>query len=126
MVNPSPYNRKAIGDYAETEAQHYLEKNGLSLLAKNYCVKGGEIDLVMQDSAYIVFVEVKYRQSDAYGDAIALVPAYKQQRLIRAATLFLLEHNIYQTASGRFDIIGIFEDKKERITWIKNAFEVQY
>ena len=120
------YNTTTIGAHAENEALRYLERNGLKLIARNYKIKGGEIDLIMQDQEFTVFIEVKFRQSEIYGDAPTLVTPQKRQRLIRAAKTFLLEKNEYDTAHGRFDIIAIFADHSSEITWIKNAFEVNY
>ena len=126
MNKPVSYNSSVIGTLAEDEALRYLEKQGLSLIDRNYEIKGGEVDLIMQDQEYTVFVEVKFRQSGSYGEAIDLVPMWKQKRLIRAAKSFLVMKNLYNTAYGRFDIITIFANKNDRITWIKNAFEVNY
>lgn len=122
----NPYSTTSAGLAAENEARIYLEKQGLTLIQQNYKIKGGEIDLIMQDREYTVFVEVKYRQSNTYGDIADLVSPQKRQRLIRTAKYFLLEKNAYETAYGRFDIIGFFAETKPRITWIKNAFEVDY
>lgn len=120
------HNPSSVGAQAEDEALRYLQQQGLSLIERNYDIKGGEIDLIMQDGEYTVFVEVKFRQSENYGETIDLVPQWKQRRLIRAATSFLVSKNLYNTAYGRFDIIGIFANKNDRISWIKNAFEVNY
>lgn len=121
--------KKAIGYNAETLALQFLQKHNLLLLKRNYQTKCGEIDLIMKDKEYTVFVEVKFRQSDQYGDPLHLVPCQKQKRIIRAAKQFLLEKNLYETAYGRFDVIGMLQKdptKPVEITWIKNAFEVKY
>ncbi|MDP1573673.1 MAG: YraN family protein [Coxiellaceae bacterium] len=120
------HNSKTVGADGEEEAFLYLKKQGFSLIERNYRTQGGEVDLIMKDGEYTVFVEVKFRQSESYGEAVDLVPAWKQKRLIRAATSFLVEKNSYHNTYARFDIIAIFANKNDRITWIKNAFEVNY
>ena len=59
------------GDLAEYEAKNYLISQGLLLLEKNYACKLGEIDLIMEDKGCIVFVEVRFRKSNAFGGAAA-------------------------------------------------------
>lgn len=118
------------GQLAEADACQFLEKQGLRLLEKNFRVKSGEIDLIMQDQKHLVFVEVKLRTKQTHGSAIEVIPLPKQSRIIRAATLYLLKQKSYHTAACRFDVVGIAPHKQMRdtleITWIKDAFQVQY
>ena len=106
------------GEIGEDLALQYLQRQGLSLLQRNFRCKGGEIDLVMQDRSGLVFVEVRKRASSAFGGAAASVTARKQARLILAAQLFLLR---YRTPPAcRFDVIAIDGD---RLSWITNAIQ---
>lgn len=125
-----------IGQLAEIDALHFLERHGLMLREKNFITydvngkKNGEIDLIMQDQHELVFVEVKARSNPEYGHVLEMIPKPKQNRIIRTATKYLVQHNLYNTAACRFDVIGINWDKENRkpdeIFWIKNAFEVEY
>ena len=125
-----------IGQLAEIEATHFLERHGLMLREKNFITydingkKSGEIDLIMRDKTELVFVEVKARSNAEYGHVLEMIPKPKQNRIIRTATKYLVQHNLYNTAACRFDVIGINWDKEKQkpdeIFWIKNAFEVQY
>ena len=54
------------GKDAENRACHYLQAQGLQLLHRNYRSKGGEIDLILQDTDSLVFVEVRYRRPVSY------------------------------------------------------------
>lgn len=132
LSNPTTRHQTSvvIGQLAEANAQQFLEKQGLVFVEKNYCVKGGEIDLIMQHDDYLVFIEVKMRSNINYGDSLDIVIKPKQSRIIHAAKCYLLSHNLYDSAWCRFDVVGISPDKKNtaqlKITWIKNAFEVQY
>lgn len=118
-----------IGARAETTARKFLENNHLTFVARNYTVKGGEIDLIMRDQQYLVFIEVKLRSNPSHGQPIELVPKAKQARIIHAAKLYLLKQQIYYTERCRFDVIGISEAKnqsqQQKISWIKDAFRVQ-
>ena len=121
-----------IGDLAEFNARSFLEKNGLIFVEKNYEAfnpdgkQVGEIDLIMKDQKDYVFVEVKYRTKDKYGDVTEMITPQKQTRIIRATKYFLLREGLWDRVQSRFDVIGITPDEKEPIIWIKNAFEVKY
>ena len=77
----------------------------------------------MRDQAYHVFVEVKWRRREDYGDVMEIITPQKQSRIIYATKCYLIKHNLYDTALCRFDAIGITPDE---IHWIKDAFWVKY
>lgn len=115
---------KAIGDNTEALAADYLKAHGLTLAAKNYSSKYGEIDLICQEGQAWVFVEVKYRRSNAYGGAVSTISASKQQKLKLCASFYLqqLGINEYNT-SCRFDVVALQgELTQPQIIWLKNAF----
>jgi putative endonuclease len=106
------------GDAAEDRALHYLQQRGLTLMQRNFRCKGGEIDLIMQESAALVFVEVRKRADTRHGGAAASVTARKQARLIIAAQIFLQRYRM--PPACRFDVIAI---DGSAIEWLKNAIE---
>ena len=113
-----------VGFDAETQALTFLKSKNLSFVERNFRCKQGEIDLIMQDNDSLVFVEVRKRSHLEYGSGLDSVTPYKQQRLVRAATVYLLEQNLYEKISCRFDVVSI--DKNNEMTWIKNAIELTY
>ncbi|BEV18018.1 YraN family protein [Herbaspirillum sp. DW155] len=108
--------RQRSGDAAEDQALAYLQRQGLSLVERNFRCKGGEIDLILREGATVVFVEVRARASAAFGGAAASVTPAKQRRLLLAAQVWL------QGQAGlppcRFDVIA-FEGS--RLQWLRNA-----
>lgn len=110
--------KQLAGDAGEERALHYLQQHGLTLVTRNFRCKGGEIDLILQDRADLVFVEVRQRASSSYGGAAASVTARKQARLVIAAQTFLQRYRI--PPGCRFDVIAIDAD---RIDWLKNAID---
>jgi putative endonuclease len=95
-------------------------KPGLRFIAANARERGGEIDLIMRDGAVTVFVEVRYRRSASYGDAASSVTPQKQQRLLKAARLWLCRQNgSFETVDCRFDVVAFTGND---IQWLKNAF----
>jgi len=113
-----------LGQKAEQWACDYLEKQGLTLLTKNYHCRQGEIDLIMQDNHTLVFVEVRYRKSAKFGSALESVNHKKQKKIV-----FTAEHYLLHSKSGyvayRFDVIAITPDQnKMQFIWVKDAFQV--
>lgn len=105
------------GKKAEDVACNFLLQNGLSLITRNYHCRYGEIDLIMQDSDTLVFVEVRYRKSDSFGSGAESVTHEKQRKLVFTANHYLQSHP--SPLATRFDVIAMSE---QQIDWITNAF----
>ena len=113
-------SRRQTGARAEYRARCYLEAAGLRFIAANMRVRGGEIDLIMQDQHTWVFVEVRYRRDDAFGNAAESVTPRKQHRLLLAAAVWLSRRGgSFDTSACRFDILAI---TGYRIEWLQDAF----
>ncbi|HEY7531724.1 MAG TPA: YraN family protein, partial [Nitrospiraceae bacterium] len=78
-----------------------------------------------EDGAVLVFVEVKARQTDAYGGAIEAVHRRKQDKLIRLAVQYLAHHHI-KNRPCRFDVVLVQSTSGglPQIDHIQNAFDV--
>lgn len=113
---------KQKGDAAEDRAMRHLQAKGLRILQRNYRTPGrggGEIDLIMlDDDGTLVFVEVRRRDSNLHGGALASVTQAKQRRIVYAAKHYLLK--LRHVPPCRFDIIAV-EDQE--LHWFKAAFE---
>jgi len=114
------------GNQAEELAKDYLRTQGLRLVERQYRSKVGEIDLIMQDQQTLVFVEVRYRQTDEFGSPEETITRAKQRRLIRTALFYQQTHDFTENLSSRFDVVAILGSKPNlKITWIPDAFGVQ-
>lgn len=111
----------ARGKDAENRACHYLQAQGLQLLHRNYRSKGGEIDLILQDTDSLVFVEVRYRRQAGFGSAAESVDWRKQSKLIACARHFMQAHPDTARQPCRFDVIAVNGSSND-IGWIQNAF----
>ena len=109
-----------LGQQYEQLAADYLQRKGLSLIAQNYQCKAGEIDLIMRDGQTLVFIEVKYRASTAFGGAAAAVTRAKQQKLLRACRWYLQQQRLSDHAC-RLDVLAIEGQIPYEYQWIKNA-----
>jgi putative endonuclease len=112
------------GRYWERAAESFLQKRGLKTLQRNFQARFGEIDLVMLDGETLVFTEVRYRANQRHGSGADSVTPRKQQRIIRAARLFLQYHDPQQTRPCRFDVISIGRSGGRTVfDWVRDAFD---
>lgn len=107
------------GAQAERLACAHLERAGLKLLTRNYRCPQGEIDLVMDDHGTLVFVEVRYRRSSAFGTPAETVGRTKQARLRAAAGDYLIRHAGDRRC--RFDVVAM-SGSEPRVEWLRDAF----
>lgn len=113
------------GQLAEDKALAYLNEKGLKLVSRNYSCRLGEIDLIMRDKNYLVFIEVRQRTSMQYGGGIGSITYAKRQKIIKTTSYYLLKHQLQDKYALRFDVVSI-DSKSGTITWLKDAFGVDY
>lgn len=104
------------GKIAERRAESHLVEHGLRILARNYRVRGGEIDLIADDRGIAVFIEVRYRGRMDFGGAAASIDRRKRARIVLAARHWLAR---YGECLCRFDCLVI---DGERLEWLRDAF----
>lgn len=114
-------NAQQFGHWAEAHAKEFLLSKGLRFREANYRSRFGEIDLIMQDLDYLVFVEVRARKNVQYGHGAATVTWYKQQKIIKTAALYIQSIRMHNKAKTRFDVISV-DGVTHALTWFKNAF----
>jgi putative endonuclease len=127
MAPADGIDRRARGAAIEAAARACLLRAGLREIARNANYRGGELDLVMLDQDrggdVLVFVEVRYRNTQAFGGGAVSVDARKRHKLVRAAQLFLLSHPRYANASCRFDVVEAGGDPQApALRWLRDAF----
>ena len=114
------------GAWGEAIAAQYLQKKRYKMVATNYRSRFGEIDLIVCDRKFLVFVEVKLRKSDRFAEAREFVDYHKQNRLRTTAEIYLSE---YPTRlQPRFDVVEIYapegtETIKPEIYHLEDAFQ---
>jgi putative endonuclease len=113
-----PTEKQVKGRNGEQLALHYLHARGLIHIESNFRRPFGEIDLIMQDHATLVFVEVRSRAKSRFGGAAASVTTAKQRRLVMAAQVYLQRFQV--SPPCRFDVIAIDDGS---IEWLKNVIE---
>ena len=114
------------GAWGEAKAAEYLRKKRYEIVAAGYRSRFGEIDLIVKDRKYLVFVEVKLRKSGDFAQALEYVDRRKQDRIRITASLYLSQYPT--NLQPRFDVIEIYAPEgtatgRPEIHHILNAFE---
>ncbi|MEE3412985.1 MAG: YraN family protein [Bacteroidales bacterium] len=110
------------GRQGEALACRFLEEKGYIILARNFVWQKHEIDIIAQDKNEVVFIEVKERETDVFGEPYEAVNLKKQKIIIRVADYYLRKFNINFEAI--FDIISIILERNSspKIEHLINAF----
>ena len=125
-VGPEGGSTRDRGRAVEQAVAAYLRAHGLRIVDQNYTGGGAELDLVACEPApdgtdTYVFVEVRSRASAEHGSPLETIDANKQRRVIRAATAWLVAHELWERVEVRFDVVAV--EHGHDPTWIRNAFE---
>ena len=130
------HNQK--GQLAENIALKYLQAQGLKKIQSNFSCKSGEIDLIMHDNEFLVFIEVRYRRQTRFGHPLETINYAKQKKIIKTIQYFLMKNPAYHQYPCRIDAVALhsqsqteqnsLNDKKEnsgsvKIEWVKNAIQ---
>lgn len=110
-----------LGAEGEAIARRHLEDNGYLILESNWRVGHLEADIIASKDNLIVFIEVKTRTSENYGDPEEFVDRKKRQSYIKLANAYILKNNRHEEA--RFDIISvIINEQGTKVKHLVNAF----
>lgn len=111
------------GKLGEEKVCEYLTGRGYRIAARNFRIKGGEIDIVAENGFYIAFVEVKTRKPDSVATGFDAVTKRKKGLIIRAAAEYCIRHP--GQLQPRFDTVQVIADGEKilRIDYIENAFD---
>ena len=117
--------RQTLGAEGERAAEKFLRRRRYTILERNYHCKAGEVDLIALHRGVVVFIEVKTRTQEEFGDPFEAVDKRKQRQVIRAARYFIAQHRLHER-EARFDVVGVWrENGRMRCEVVENAFEVE-
>jgi putative endonuclease len=110
---------------AQAHAEAHLQAAGYKIIARNFRVRGGEVDLIAQNGSVFAFVEVKFRTGTAYGMPLEAVDYRKRKKIIRTALHYIAKNKL-DNHDFRFDIIEILRlGSQLYIRHTENAFIVE-
>lgn len=107
------------GSKGENLAADYLLKKGFEILERNFRFKHAEIDLIIKQEDWLIFVEVKTRSSSAFGEPEEFVDEFKARKIYEAA-----EDYIFKTdwqGHVRFDVVSIKLGERDEIMHFEDA-----
>ncbi|MEW6600814.1 MAG: YraN family protein [Nitrospirota bacterium] len=112
-----------LGQRGEGLAVQFLRKRGYKIIAQNYKTRIGEIDIIAMEGDTLVFVEVKTRESIAYGRPFEAVDYFKKKKIANVALLYLKK--LKEIPPCRFDVVSVYyAEGRAECELIKDAFEV--
>lgn len=103
-----------LGKRGEQLAVSFLEKKDYQILATNWRHRRAEVDIIAKDGEILVFVEVKTRNNNHYGEPEIAVDQKKENLLASAGAAYMRE--IEHDWEIRFDIISIIYKNKQSFT----------
>ena len=115
--------RRVLGAAGEAAVAQWYSDAGYVVLARNWRVREGELDVIAQRGATIVFCEVKTRRGDAFGTPAEAVTWRKQARIRKLAVRWLGEQE-RRADVLRFDVAAVKPDG--RGAWIVDVFEAAF
>ncbi|MDT0644124.1 YraN family protein [Zunongwangia sp. F363] len=110
-----------LGKSGEDLAAEFLEKNGYTIVARNFTYQKAEVDIIARTEKELVVVEVKTRSTPDFGDPQEFVKKKQIQQLLKAVDHFAEEQEL--DLEIRFDIVAIIKNKSgTKIEHLKDAF----
>lgn len=110
-----------LGKKGEDLATLFLQQKGWSILERNWRFHRNEVDIIALDHGVLVFVEVKSRRNNFFGEPEEAITTAKIQRLVLAADHYIRQKGMNNDA--RFDVISIIgEQPPYLIKHFKSAF----
>ena len=114
------------GAWGEALAAEYLRKKRYEIVAAGYRSRFGEIDLIVRNKKYLVFVEVKLRKTADFAKAMEYVDHRKQDKIRITASMYLSQNPT--VLQPRFDVIEIYAPEgtatsKPQIYHMEDAFQ---
>lgn len=113
--------KKEQGKEGEDRATKILKAEGYKIIKRNYRNPFGEIDIIAEEGGYLVFIEVKKRNTNTFGDPLHSIDELKKRHIILSAQYYLKSHKL-NNKKTRFDVVGI---TKDTVKIVKNAFLVE-
>ncbi|MFB0626603.1 YraN family protein [Streptomyces sp. AB3(2024)] len=106
-MNAKDVARQALGRYGEDLAVRRLTESGMTVIARNWRCRGGEVDIVARDGDALVLCEVKTRRRGVFEHPMAALRAAKAERLRRLAGRWLADHGGPPPGGVRIDLVGV-------------------
>jgi len=109
------------GKNGEKLAIQFLKNKGFNIITKNYYTKFGEIDIIAEKKELLVFIEVKTRHTNKFGEPQEAITKTKKHKIHLSIKTYLSKNKVNKQI--RFDVIGIkIKKNKAYIKHIKDIY----
>jgi len=112
--------RQKVGWFGQQIAKQFLKSKGWEVLAENYYVKGGEIDLAIRRDNIVRLIEVKTRTTTGYGQPQEAINFVKVARLTIAAQKFMFAKGWLGKVPFQIDGLAVFIDKPRGKVYVRH------
>ncbi len=82
----------SIGQSGEDIATEFLRKQGYKIVARNFRIRNGEVDIIATCDNTLIFIEVKTRTGDKFGEPQEAISFRKLRSLLNVAQYYKLTH----------------------------------
>ncbi|MEV7727705.1 YraN family protein [Streptomyces sp. NPDC101733] len=106
-MNAKGVAQQALGRYGEDLAARRLTESGMTVIARNWRCRAGEVDIVARDGDALVVCEVKTRRVGGFEHPMEAVRTAKAQRLRRLAERWLADHGGPPPGGVRIDLVAV-------------------
>ena len=113
---------QALGETGERVAERWLTLQGWRIIQRRFRSGHRDIDIIAEREGTVVFVEVKARTGDRFGDPVEAVGWRKQRELARSAAVWIARHG-RPDETYRFDVVGVLmQGERVRVRHVTGAF----
>ncbi len=114
----------STGKTGEEFIKELLLEKGYKFVCSNFKSRFGEVDIIVSDDRYIVFVEVKTRKKGSLVNPFEAITPSKQKKIIRTAEYYLLKNP--SKLQPRFDAAAVTTDDGRIVSadYLTDAFRI--
>lgn len=113
---------REIGNIGEDYTAEYLISNGCEILERNYCIRGGELDIVAKKGNLLHVVEVKTRKSGSIQSGDKAFTPNKISHIVRAAKAYISSHELDMSCVFDAAIVVLRGTEVVEFKYIQRAF----
>ena len=99
-------HKKLYGKIGENLVVKHLKKLGYKVVNRNFTTPFGEADIVVQKDGVVVFVEVKARTSDLFGEPKDAVGYKKQEKYRKIASYYMQDKEDIGVSFAVAEVVG--------------------
>ena len=113
---------REIGNIGEDYTVRYLKSKGCEILERNFCIRGGELDIVAKKGNLLHIVEVKTRKAGALSSGDEAITPKKISRIIRAANAYICAHELEMSCVFDVAVVELSGSEVTGFKYIQRAF----